>query len=174
MIELCCEYLSVQCIWLYAVTVSHTFQHDPTLYICLNVKELLPWNWHDIWSLSDSNGIQTHNHLVRKQTLNLLAKMAKWLNYVVSTYLYGAFDCMLLSCHVCVSESKKYSQMHHTDKYSQHSSIKSVRLWTRWLWVQIPLLWLKLQISRLFRARSFLTFRQIQNVDSLWNTYVTW
>ena len=36
----------------------------------------------------------------------------------------------------------------------------SVRLRTKWLWVRIPLLSLKLQIWRLFRARSFLTFRQ--------------
>ena len=28
----------------------------------------------------DSNGIQTHNHLVRKRTLNHLAKPAKWLS----------------------------------------------------------------------------------------------
>ena len=27
--------------------------------------------------LSDSNGIRTHNHLVRKQTLNHLVKLAK-------------------------------------------------------------------------------------------------
>ena len=32
-------------------------------------------------------------------------KQAKlWLSCVVSTYLYGAFDCMFLSCHVRVSE----------------------------------------------------------------------
>ena len=29
-------------------------------------------------------------------------------------------------------------------------------------------------ILRLFRARSSLTFKQLQSVDSLWNTYVTW
>ena len=34
------------------------FQSDSTLYNCLNVKELY------MWSLSDSNGIRTHNHLV--------------------------------------------------------------------------------------------------------------
>ena len=33
---------------------------------------------------------------------------------------------------------------------------------------------LKLQISRLLRARSSLPFRQLQSVDSLWNAYVTW
>ena len=51
---------------------------------------------------SDTNGNQTHNHLVRKQTLNHLAKLAKWLSCVVSTYLYGTFDWMLLSCEVHV------------------------------------------------------------------------
>ena len=66
---------------------------------------------------------------------------------------------------------RTYSQVHRTEhKYSQHSSILailaslaewlSVRLETKWLWVQIPLLSLKLQILRLFRARSSLTCRQ--------------
>ena len=35
----------------------------------------------------------------------------------------------------------------------------SVRLWTKWLWVRVQLQSFKLQISRLLRARSFLTFR---------------
>ena len=30
--------------------------------------------------------------------------MVKLLSCVVSTYLYGAFDCMFLSCHARVSE----------------------------------------------------------------------
>ena len=37
----------------------------------------------------------------------------------------------------------------------------SVRLWTKWLWVRVQLQSLKLQISRLLRARISLTFRQI-------------
>ena len=41
------------------------------------------------------------------------------------------------------------------------------------LWVWIPLRSLKLQMSRLFRSRNSLTFRQLQSVDSLWNRYVT-
>ena len=49
-----------------------------------------------IWILSDSNEIRTCSHLVRKQTLKHLAKLAKSLSCVVSTFLYGAFDCMLL------------------------------------------------------------------------------
>ena len=52
----------------------------------------------------ECNGTWTHNHLVPKWTLNHLAKLAKWLSCVVSTYLYDAFDCMFLSYHVHISE----------------------------------------------------------------------
>ena len=52
------------------------------------------------------------------------------------------------------------SQMHHTDKYStQLNHLTSLAKWlsvllqTKWLWVRIPLLSLKLQISRLFWVR---------------------
>ena len=62
----------------------------------INDHQLLP----DIYS--DCGGSWTHNHLVGKRTLNDLAKLSKLLNCVVSTYLYGAFDCMFLSCHVRV------------------------------------------------------------------------
>ena len=33
----------------------------------------------------DYNGTRTHNHLVRKQTLNRLAKLVKWLRVVGSS-----------------------------------------------------------------------------------------
>ena len=72
---------------------------------------------------------RTQNHLVRKQILNHLAKLAKWL---------------------------------------------SGRLRTKWFWVPVQLLSLKLQISCLLWARISLTFRQLQSMDSLWNAYVTW
>ena len=68
--------------------------------------------------ISDSNKIRTYNLLVRKRTLNHLAKLAslaKWL---------------------------------------------SVCLQTKWLWVRILFLSLKLQIGRLLLAMSSLTFRQ--------------
>ena len=42
-----------------------------------------------------SNWIRTHDHLVRRQTLNHLAKLAKWL----AIWLY-----VLISYHACVSE----------------------------------------------------------------------
>ena len=59
-----------------------SFRVNPHSIICLNVKELLAWSRHHIWSLSDSNVIRTQNHLVRKRTLNHLAKLrlqTKWL-----------------------------------------------------------------------------------------------
>ena len=43
-------------------------------------------------ALHDSNAIRTQYHLVRKRTLNHLAKLTKWLSCVVSTYLYCTFD----------------------------------------------------------------------------------
>ena len=82
----------------------YTFQGESILYSYLNATKLPARNKFDIWNLSDSNRIWTHNLLVRKQTLNHLAKRAKWLSCVVRTYLYGAFDCMLFSCHALVSE----------------------------------------------------------------------
>ena len=66
--------------------VTYTFQSESTLCSCLNVKELIARNRRDIWSLSDCNGTRTHNHLVRKQTLNLLAKLARLVNGWVFVY----------------------------------------------------------------------------------------
>ena len=80
MTELFSEYLTLPCIWMDAIIMSRA-----RFRVNLNVKELLAWNRHDIWNLSDSNGIRTHSHLVRKRTLNHLAKLAKWLSCVVST-----------------------------------------------------------------------------------------
>ena len=82
--------------------VTYAFQSESTLYIFQNVKELLAGNRSDIWS--DCNGTEPHNHLVRKRRLNHLVKLTKRLSRVVSTYLYGEFDCILLSCHVLISE----------------------------------------------------------------------
>ena len=84
--------------------VTYAFQSESTLHSCLNVKEILARSRREIWSLSDCNWTRTHSHLVHKRTRNYLTKLNKWLSCVVSTYLYGAFDCMYLSCHVRVSE----------------------------------------------------------------------
>ena len=39
-----------------------------------------------ICSASDCKGNRTHNHLVRKRTLNHLAKLTIWLRWIASTY----------------------------------------------------------------------------------------
>ena len=86
----------------YANKLLGARKKDVPTFLILEALELLPWNRRDIWSLSDSNRTWIHNHLVCKQTLNYLAKLAKY--WAVSTYMYGAFDCMFLSCDVHVSE----------------------------------------------------------------------
>ena len=75
MTELCCEYLSVRCIWLYVIIMSRTsFRVNPHSIVYLNVKELLAQSSSHIWGLTDNNVIRTQNHLVRKRTLNHLTK----------------------------------------------------------------------------------------------------
>ena len=45
MIELCCEYLSVSCIWLFAIIMSRTIiRVNPDSIVYLNVKEILASN----------------------------------------------------------------------------------------------------------------------------------
>ena len=56
--------------------LTNAFQSESALYSCLNVKELLAQNRRNIWSLSNSNGIRIHNHLVR---------LAKWLSVRLQT-----------------------------------------------------------------------------------------
>ena len=72
--------------------INYRFKSEPTLCRL------------DIWNLSNYKVTQTHKHLVRKGTLNYLGQQAKWFSRVVSTYFNVAFHCMLLSCHVCISE----------------------------------------------------------------------
>ena len=95
--------------------VRYTFQSESALYSCLNVKELLAPNRRNISSWSDCNGTQTHNLLVCKRTLSHLDKLTKWHDKNVRAMI------------------RIYSQMHRTDKSSQHSSI----VWPVWLngWV---------------------------------------
>ena len=63
--------------------VMYAFQSESTVYSCLNVKELLSRNRHDIWRLDDSNGIRTHHQLVRKRTLNHIPKWVKWHAWII-------------------------------------------------------------------------------------------
>ena len=84
--------------------VTSVFQSESTLYSCMNVKEFLARSRLEIWRWSDCYWSQTQKHLALKQTLNHLAKLARWSNCVLRTCLYNAFDWMFLSCHLRVSE----------------------------------------------------------------------
>ena len=59
--------------------VTNAFQSESALYSCLNVKEFLAQNWRNICSLSNSNGIRTHNHLVRLTKWLSVRLQTKWL-----------------------------------------------------------------------------------------------
>ena len=65
-----------------------SFRVNPRSIVCLNVKECLAQSRRHIWSLTDSNRIQTLNHLVRKRTLNHLAKLAKWLSVWINGWMF--------------------------------------------------------------------------------------
>ena len=120
--------------------VTYPFQSESILYSCLNVNKLLARSRHEIWSLSYCNWNGAHNHSVRKRTLNHLAKPAKWLNCVVSTYLYSVFNCMFLSCQVRVSQwihtlQLPECQVTHCSKQAWNPKFKWLQLdWNRqWL-----------------------------------------
>ena len=85
---------------------SGNLRLDQIMYILLTLSKgitsLTVFIAEFYWLLIDCNVTWIHIHLVCKRTFNHLAELAKWLSCVVSTYLYVAFDCMLLSCHACV------------------------------------------------------------------------
>ena len=84
--------------------VTYAFHSESTLCSCLHVKELYAWSRRNIWNFSECIWSLTQNHFALKRTINHLVKLAKWLSCVLSTYLYGVFDCMFLWCQVRVSE----------------------------------------------------------------------
>ena len=110
--------------------VTYAFQSESTISSCLNVKELLAQNKHDIWSLSDSIGDSVRDMMIT------------------------------------------YSQMSHTDKDSQRSSIIGPVLLNGWVFVY-ELIGCGSEShcchSDFIYCACFLTFRKVYGVDSLWN-----
>ena len=99
------------------------------------VKELLHRSRRNILSLSSSNETRTDNRSLRKWRLNYLAKLSKW----------------LIVLWVCIC----------TEHLVSLAKWLSVRLWTKWLWVRILLLSLKLQILHLFQETISLIVRPL-------------
>ena len=93
------QYFQIFCVQVYVI-LSRTNFRGNLHYSCLN--ELLARSRHHIWSLSDSNGIRTHNHLVLKQTLNHLVKLAECELSIKSRC------CGIQITGKCTRESKKF------------------------------------------------------------------
>ena len=105
MIELCCEYLSVQCIWLYVIIMSRTsFRVNPHSIVCLNVKEILAWSRCYIRSLRDINinEIRTHNHLVPKYSQQSAIIWPVWLHGWVFVYELNGCGFKFRCSHILV------------------------------------------------------------------------
>ena len=94
-------YCPFDCIFLLCHVRVSEWIHTPYLSEC---QEVLARNRRNIWKSSDFNWTRDQNHLIRKPTLNHMLQLTKWLSWVASTYLPGAFDCMFLSCLVRVLE----------------------------------------------------------------------
>ena len=83
-----CIYADLMTVCSYHVT--YAFQSESTLFNCL------ARNRRDIWIFRDSKGIWTHNHLVRKRTLNHVGKLTSLLDDCV--FLYELSGCGFKSC----------------------------------------------------------------------------
>ena len=119
-------FLKPKSIRLHVITISRTrFRVNPHAIVCLNVKEHLARSRRLFWNSNDSNQIQTLNHLVRKRTLNHLAKLI-WLNgWVFVNELSG---CRFKSrcCHLKSIRFKKIPEIKLLDK-----NIVSKKRWKR-------------------------------------------
>ena len=112
--------------WLQVIMSRTDFRVNPHSIVCLNVKELLARGRRHIWSLSGSNGIRTHNHLVSKRTLDLLEN--------IFACLFSVSNIISLSRHeqVCLIRLRfkgwekslsKRSLIKHTCSWREHSTI---------------------------------------------------
>ena len=135
--------------YLYGIFDCMLFSRYVRVCFGVNLHSIVAWmSKNSLLETGTISGVSvTATGLVCNSTLSHLAKLAKWLSCVVSTYLY--------------SESTLYSCQNAKELLAQNRlDIRTLSL-------------LLLQILRLFRARNCLTFRQLWRVDSLRNAYVT-
>ena len=152
---------------------TYAFQSESTLYSCLNVNKRLVQNRREIWSWCSCNRTRTHNHLVRQWHSTI---QPNWPNdWPVLWVLICTVHLTVCSDHVTYafqSESTLYSCLNVKELVAQNrrkiwslsdcnGTWTHIHLRTKSLCVWAPLQLLKLQISRLFQARSSLIFRQL-------------
>ena len=139
MIELCCKYLPVRCIWWYVLLMSRTSPrvnpHSIIAWISRNslleagVKVsfglwILVWWFCGLWVVVRDCGFESScSHL----NFNFCACVKQGVPWHSGNYR------LRLTLKRVRYMTGTYSQMHCTDKYSQHSSI----IWSVWLngWV---------------------------------------
>ena len=137
MTEMCCEYFSVRCIWLYVIIMSYTsFSVNPHSIVRISLLSLKLQIWHLL---------RLRRSLTFRQTLrvSIHSETRTWQdNNIRSNAPY---------------RKVLTAQLNHLANLAKWLS---VRLRTKWLWARISMLSVKLQIWRLLRATSSLTFRQ--------------
>ena len=188
----------------YYLHVTYAFQSVSTLYICLIIKKHYAQNRNDIWTLSYCKGTRICNHRVWKERLNHLVNHDKWVSWVVSTYLHGAFDLCYhhvtyafqsaSTLYICLIIKELYAQNRHdiwrlsyckrtricnnivTEK--EHWTISPIRTidWAE-LWVLICTVHLTLSyhhVTYAFHSES--TLYGFLNVKELltWNSHHIW
>ena len=124
--ELPCEYLSLQCIWLYVLIMSR-MRFRVTLYSCLNVKELLAWSRRDIWNSSDWNGTRMQRTDKYSQHNSIIWLV--WLNGWVLVYELSRCEFQSLCCHLNFRYHACFEQgvPRHSENYSVriHSEMRT-------------------------------------------------
>ena len=115
----CCLNHNVWIICYYDVT--YTFQNEFTLYVAWMSRNSLLKTGAISDVLSDCNRSWTCDHLVRKRTLNHLAKLAKWLSVRLQTkWLWVRIPLLSL---------KQYMKF---EKMAAFSAIIVVEIWFSW------------------------------------------
>ena len=109
---------------------------NPHSKVCLNVAELLARSRPHFWSLSDSNEIRTHNHLVCKRTRNQLAKClsvrlrTKWLWVRISLLLFYFLSLCPPTIRTIVDTLKKILVQYGLPKsFPQEIIYAYLRMW---------------------------------------------
>ena len=104
MIDMRYEYLYLQCISLYVFVMSRT-------NFRLNPQSIVVWKFSLSLLEKGAKSEVYATAIILELTIILRVnehstnwpKGTKWLGCDVSTYLYNAFDCTFLSCHVRIS-----------------------------------------------------------------------
>ena len=84
--------------------VAYTYKNGSIFYSCSNVKKLLAENRREVSSLSDSNEIRNHSHLVRKTSIRPFSETGQilpvWLNGWMLIYKLSGCGFESRCCHL--------------------------------------------------------------------------